>query len=67
MGNQILNIQRDSVGFALSLSPVCKEDAYRWTADRGLAIAKVAIVGIEYDEAARELLQSRTTRRRTQW
>jgi len=56
MGNRILNIQRDSVGFALSLSQSV-EDAYRWTADRGLAIAKVAIVGIEYDEATRELLR----------
>ncbi len=56
MGNRILNIQRDSVGFALSLSQSV-EDAYRWTADRGLAIAKVAIVGIEYDEATLELLK----------
>ena len=56
MGNRISNIQRDSVGFALSLSQSV-EDAYRWMADRGLAIAKVAIVGIEYDEATRELLR----------
>jgi membrane protease subunit (stomatin/prohibitin family) len=56
MGNRILNIQRDSVGFALSLWQSV-EDAYRWTADRGLAIVKVAIVGIEYDEATRELLK----------
>jgi membrane protease subunit (stomatin/prohibitin family) len=56
MSNRISNIQRDSVGFALSLSQSV-EDAYRWTVDRGLAIAKVAIVGIEYDEATRELLR----------
>lgn len=56
MGNRILNIQRDSVGFALSLSQTV-EDAYRWTADRGIGIAKVAIVGIEYDNATRDLLR----------
>lgn len=56
MGNRILNIQRDSVGFSSSLSQSV-EDAYRWTSDRGLAVARVAIVGIEYDEASRELLR----------
>jgi membrane protease subunit (stomatin/prohibitin family) len=56
MGNRILNIQRDSVGFAAALSQSV-EDAYSWTVDRGIAISKVAIVGVEYDEATRELLK----------
>lgn len=56
MGNRILNIQRDSVGFASALSQSV-EDAYSWTKDRGVAISKVAIVGVEYDEATRELLK----------
>ena len=56
MGNRILNIQRDSIGFAASLSQTV-EDAYRWTEQRGISIAKVAIVGVEYDEATRELLR----------
>ena len=56
MGNRISNIQRDSVGFAVSLSQAV-EDAYQWTADRGVAIAKVAIIGVEYDESTRELLR----------
>lgn len=54
-GNRISNIQRDAVGFAASLSQAV-EDAFQWTADRGLGIAKVAIVGIEYDEVTRDLL-----------
>jgi membrane protease subunit (stomatin/prohibitin family) len=56
MGNRILNIQRDSVGFAAALSQSV-EDAYSWTVERGVAISRVAIVGIEYDEATRELLK----------
>lgn len=56
MGNRILNIQRDSVGFAAALSQSV-EDAYSWTAERGVAISRVAIVGVEYDEATRELLK----------
>ena len=56
MGNRILNIQRDSVGFAAALSQAV-EDAYSWTLERGIAISRVAIVGVEYDEATRELLK----------
>lgn len=55
MGNRISNIQRDSVGFSASLSAAV-EDGFRWTADRGLSIVKVAILGIEYDEPTRDLL-----------
>lgn len=56
-GNRISNIQRDSVGFSAALSKSV-EDAFQWTRDRGLAIAKVAIIGIEYDEPTRELLKT---------
>jgi membrane protease subunit (stomatin/prohibitin family) len=56
-GNRISNIQGDSVGFSAALSQSV-EDAFRWTTDRGLAIAKVAIIGIEYDEPTRELLKT---------
>ena len=55
--NRISNIQRDSVGFSASLASAV-EDAFQWTVDRGVAIAKVAIVGIEYDEPTRELLKT---------
>jgi membrane protease subunit (stomatin/prohibitin family) len=44
------------VGFAAALSQSV-EDAYSWTVERGVAISRVAIVGIEYDEATRELLK----------
>ncbi len=56
-GNRISNIQRDAVGFAASLSSVI-ETNYRWTTDRGLSITNVAIVGVEYDEPSRQLLQT---------
>ena len=56
-GNRIANIQQDSIGFAQSLSQVV-ENAYEWNSTRGLAISKVTIVGIEYDENTKELLKT---------
>jgi membrane protease subunit (stomatin/prohibitin family) len=56
-GNRITRIQQDSVGFAASLSDAV-ERAYRWRADRGLAIVKTTIVSIEYDAHTRELLRT---------
>lgn len=56
-GNRISNIQRDSVGFAASLSRVV-EESFQWMSERGLTIEKVAIVGIEYDEPTKELLKT---------
>lgn len=56
-GNRIANLQRDSIGFAKSLSQAV-EDAYQWRSDRGLQIVKVAIVSIEYDANTRELLKT---------
>lgn len=54
-GNRITRIQSDSVGFAQSLSAAVEEE-YRWSSDRGLAIVKVALAAIEYDQRTRELL-----------
>ncbi len=56
-GNRITKLQQDSVGFAKSLSAAV-EDAYQWKSDRGLVIAKTAIVSIEYDANTKELLKT---------
>jgi membrane protease subunit (stomatin/prohibitin family) len=56
-GNRITKLQQDSIGFAKSLSDAV-ENAYQWKSDRGLVIAKVAIVSIEYDANTRELLKT---------
>ncbi len=55
--HRITRIQQDSIGFATSLSQAV-EEAYRWNTTRGLAISKVTIVGIEYDEDTKELLKT---------
>lgn len=55
--NRITSIQQDSVGFAQSLSEAV-DAAYQWRATRGLEIAKVAIVAVEYDEATKELVKT---------
>lgn len=56
-GNRISRIQQDAVGFAQSLSDAVEAN-YRWKSDRGLVIAKTAIVSIEYDANTRELLKT---------
>ncbi|HWT14250.1 MAG TPA: SPFH domain-containing protein [Patescibacteria group bacterium] len=56
-GNRITKLQQDSVGFAKSLSDAV-ENAYQWKSDRGLAIAKTAIISIEYDANTKELLKT---------
>lgn len=56
-GNRITKLQQDSIGFARSLSEAV-ERAYQWKSDRGLVIAKTAIVSIEYDANTRELLKT---------
>jgi membrane protease subunit (stomatin/prohibitin family) len=56
-GNRITRIQQDSLGFAQSLSQAV-ESAYQWKSDRGLVIAKTAIISIEYDANTRELLKT---------
>ncbi len=55
--SRISNIQRDSVGFSESLSAAV-EQAFHWTSERGISIARVAILGIDYDESTRVLLRS---------
>jgi membrane protease subunit (stomatin/prohibitin family) len=56
-GNRISKLQQDSIGFAKSLSDAV-ENAYQWKSDRGLMIAKTAIVSIEYDANTKELLKT---------
>jgi len=56
-GNRISKLQQDSVGFAKSLSDAV-ENGYQWKSDRGLVIAKTAIVSIEYDANTKELLKT---------
>lgn len=55
-GNRITKIQRDSVGFAQSLSAAVEQN-YQWST-RGLQIVSTAIISIEYDENTRELLRN---------
>ncbi|WP_375389690.1 SPFH domain-containing protein [uncultured Amnibacterium sp.] len=56
-GNRITRIQQDSIGFAQSLSAAV-ETNYQWLTGRGLQIAQVALVSIEYDPNTRELLKT---------
>lgn len=56
-GNRMTHIQQDTVGFAQSLSEVV-EHAYHWRAGRGLEIVSTALIGLDYDEATRELLKT---------
>jgi membrane protease subunit (stomatin/prohibitin family) len=56
-GNRITRIQQDSIGFAQSLSAAVEAN-YQWRTGRGLEIAQVALVSIEYDANTRELLKT---------
>ncbi|MDH2443240.1 SPFH domain-containing protein [Amnibacterium sp. CER49] len=56
-GNRITRIQQDSTGFAQSLSAAVEAN-HQWRTARGLEIAQVAIVAIEYDANTRELLRT---------
>lgn len=56
-GNRITRIQQDSIGFSRALAEAV-EEAYEWQKDRGLAVSKVTIVGIEYDGSTKELLKT---------
>jgi membrane protease subunit (stomatin/prohibitin family) len=55
--NRISSIQQDSLGFAKTLAEAV-EDAYAWSTNRGITISKVTIVGIEYDEPTKKILES---------
>ncbi len=54
--NRITNIQRDSVGFALSLSDVIQQN-YQWLEKRGVSLVTAALVAIEYVEDTKELIR----------
>lgn len=56
-GNRMARIQQDTVGFAQSLSEAV-EHGYQWRSGRGLEVVRTAVIGIEYDEASRELLKT---------
>ena len=55
-GNRMAKIQGDQIGFAKSLSEAVEAN-YQWRSDRGLEIAKVAILAIEYDEESKKVMQ----------
>ena len=55
--NRISSIQKDSVGFGAALARAL-EEGFQWTSERGVAVGKVAIVGIEYDDPTKELLKT---------
>lgn len=56
-GNRMTRIQQDSAGFALSLSEAVERN-YHWRASRGIEIVSTAVLGIEYDERTRALLET---------
>lgn len=55
--NRMTRIQQDTVGFAQSLSEAV-DSGYQWRASRGLEIVSAAVIGLEYDDASRELLKT---------
>ena len=54
--NRITNIQRDSVGFALSLSDAIQQN-YQWLEHRGVSLVTAALVAIDYVEETKELIR----------
>jgi membrane protease subunit (stomatin/prohibitin family) len=56
-GNRISEIQKDSVGFAATLSKIVEEE-YSWSKSRGLAIVSTSLVSIQYDDATKALLET---------
>lgn len=54
--NRITNIQRDSVGFALSLSDALQQN-YQWLEHRGVSLVTAALVAIDYVEETKELIR----------
>jgi membrane protease subunit (stomatin/prohibitin family) len=55
--NRMARIQQDSMGFTEALAEAV-ERSYQWQATRGIAISKVTIMGIRYDESTAELLRT---------
>lgn len=56
-GNRMTKIQQDSAGFALTLSQAVEKN-YRWRSERGLEIVSTAVLGIEYNDRTRDLLDT---------
>jgi membrane protease subunit (stomatin/prohibitin family) len=56
-GNRITNIQKDILGFTQSLMSVL-ESSFDWTNSHGLTLSSAALLGVQYDEATRELLKT---------
>ena len=54
--NSIIKVQSDQLGFAKALSSVV-ESEYQWQSTRGLEIVKVAMTGLDYDEATQKLVE----------
>ena len=54
--NSIIKIQSDQLGFAKSLGEVVEKE-YGWKSGRGLEIVKVAMTGLDYDEATQKLVE----------
>lgn len=55
--NRIAHIQQDSAGFARSLAAAVEEN-HAWLSARGLEIVSTAVLGIEYDDKTRALLET---------
>lgn len=55
--NRMTKIQQNSTGFTHSLSQIIEEN-HRWRSARGLQIVSTSIVGIEYNQKTRELLET---------
>lgn len=55
--HRITSIQQDSLGFAATLAKVV-EGSYKWREERGLEISNVTVMGIEYDDSTKELLET---------
>jgi membrane protease subunit (stomatin/prohibitin family) len=53
-GGRISNLQKDSLGFARSLSQAV-EDGYQWATTRGLSIVSAALIGLDYDDVTKKL------------
>lgn len=54
--NRITNIQRDTVGFALSLGSVLQEN-YHWLENRGVSLVSAALVAVDYVDETKELIR----------
>lgn len=54
--NRIMNIQKDTIGFAKSLSTTVEAER-SWTSSYGIEIVAANVISIEYDPATKQLLE----------